>query len=344
MSRILFIGDPHIRPDNTEEVDILIHEIERACTLYHYDMIVVGGDVMHYHERVFTQALNKALEFIDKMRKIAPTYVLVGNHDAINNSIFLTDHHWMNALKKWDDVYIVDHVLIKDDVVMCPYVAPGRFIEAIETKLTSDEWMKKSIFFAHQEFKGCKMGAIISEHGDEWEDDYPIVVSGHIHDHQKVSENIYYPGTPLQHSFGDSDVRVLASILLENNESPVITFLPLNVPKKQIIKTTMKNLSECMSSSRAHKNIKIKLDASSTEFSAFKQTSEYKELIKKGVKIQLVEKKKMYNDNDKNDKNDNDKNDEQSIDFTKILTDLVKNDDEIVNHLYHELFVNELVI
>jgi hypothetical protein len=29
---ILFIGDPHIKNDNGEDVDILIHEIKRICS------------------------------------------------------------------------------------------------------------------------------------------------------------------------------------------------------------------------------------------------------------------------------------------------------------------------
>lgn len=352
---ILFIGDPHIRPDNTEEVDILIHEIERVCrdASRPFDMIVIGGDVMHYHERVFTPALNKALEFIDKMRTIAPTYVLVGNHDAINNSIFLTEHHWMNALKKWENVYIVDNIIVKGDIILCPYVPPGRLIEAIETSLPRDEWVNKKIIFAHQEIKGCRMGAIMSEHGDEWKDKYPVLISGHIHDHQKVGENVYYPGTPLQHSFGDSDVRVVTSIVINNDNDyddikPV--FLPLRVPVKKIVKSTLKDLTTFLSKmENVDKNIKVKLDTTTVEFSAFKQTTQYKDLVKQGVKFQLKPQTKKYNNNDdenkENEENDEDEeNDNKNEDFSTILKELVKNDSKLVNDIYHELFVNELIL
>ena len=43
------------------------------------------------------------------MSEITMTYILVGNHDMINNQQFLTDNHWMNGLKQWDNIVIVDH-------------------------------------------------------------------------------------------------------------------------------------------------------------------------------------------------------------------------------------------
>ena len=346
MSRVLFIGDPHIRPDNGDEVDILIHEIHSICREKPVDVIVIGGDVMHYHERVFTQALNKALDFIDKMRKLATTYILVGNHDAINNSIFLSDHHWMNALKAWDNVVIVDDIVVHSnpstDFILCPYVPPGRLIEAIETKFPREKWLNIPLIFAHQEIKGCRMGAILSEDGDEWDESYPILVSGHIHDHQRVGLNVYYPGTPLQHAFGDSDIRVVAYITLNSKEdNPTIDFLPLkNVPRKKVVHLSLdkiNKLNEKLNELNDDKTkLKLKIDASNAEFSAFKQTARYKELIDNGVKIQL----QRVNKGDGYVNNVSDKND-----FSQILEELVKSDeDDIVKHVYNELFMEKMVI
>ena len=106
--RFLFIGDLHIKTDNSEEIDILLMEIDRVCSEEKYDNIVLGGDIMHYHERLFTQCLNKSLHFLNKLSKIAYTYVLVGNHDYVNNSEFLTENHWMNSLKTVENLKIVD--------------------------------------------------------------------------------------------------------------------------------------------------------------------------------------------------------------------------------------------
>lgn len=330
--KVLFIGDPHIKTDNSEDVDILLDELTRILTSSSYDAVIIGGDVMHYHERLFTPALNKSLLFIDTIRKLAFTYVLVGNHDAVNNSIFLTDQHWMNALKSWDNVKIVDTVVDGGDFMLCPYVPPGRLIEALETFPDKNSWRDKRVLFVHQEIKGCKMGAIVSTDGDEWLDEYPHIVSGHIHDNQRIGRNVYYPGTPLQHSFGDSDIRVVLQIEIQKNEIK-FTDIPLNVPRKQIIKATMNTIAN-INQTNQNVKLKIKLDATSVEFSAFKNTREYKELIEKGVKIQLQKKDVAVTDV-KNEKDDN---------FTQILESLVEEDESLVRSLYNEILFDKLVL
>jgi UDP-2,3-diacylglucosamine pyrophosphatase LpxH len=367
--KILFIGDPHIKTDNGEEVDLLIKEIQRVSSVEKnekkYDYIIVGGDVMHYHERLFTLALNKALHFIDILRKIAPTYILVGNHDAINNSIFLTEQHWMNALKSWDNVVIVDNVMtISDTVGLCPYVPPKRLIEAFSTKMTKEEWMKMKVWFVHQEINGCRMGAILSENSDEWLEEYPILISGHIHDHQQPQENVYYPGTPLQHSFGDSDVRVLTKIEIENDVN--ITYLPIDVPVKKILKTVLSSIDKVVNvirkerESNRHISFKIKIEATTSEFSAFKQTKMYRELLDEDVKIQLCamnkrEDKRGDNENiEKNDDNNQKEENDESNDlndskgetknFKEMLEEMVKGDEKIVRDLYDEIVLEKMIL
>jgi len=345
--KFLFIGDVHVKTDNSEEIDILLYEIQRISKDLKLDYIIVGGDVMHYHERLFTQCLNKSINFLKKLSEIAYTYVLVGNHDYINNSEFLTQNHWMNSIKSWENLKIVDEVIEEKEFILCPYVYPGRFIEALETK--TKDWSNKQIIFAHQEFKGCKMGAIVSIDGDSWEENYPYVVSGHIHDNQKVGDNIYYPGSPLQHAFGDSDTRVLCHISTDEYKSrPEIIDIPLNVPKKRIIKATLSNIKDVIKKELSKNDdkdikndIKIKLDVTNEEFKLFKETKDYKDLINKGIKIQI---NKRSNKNDKNESDEkNEKNDSEN-NFTSLLENMVKNDEIMVKSLYDEIILNKILI
>jgi DNA repair exonuclease SbcCD nuclease subunit len=338
--KFLFIGDVHVKTDNSEEIDILLLEIQRISKEFLFDYIVVGGDVMHYHERLFTQCLNKSIGFLKKLTDIAYTYVLVGNHDYINNSEFLSQNHWMNSIKNWKNLKIVDEVIEEKEFILCPYVYPGRFIEALETK--TKDWIDKRIIFAHQEFKGCKMGAIISVDGDSWQDNYPYVISGHIHDNQKVGENIYYPGSPLQHAFGDSETRVLCHISLgDSKDKPEIIDIDLNVPKKRIVKANLSNIKDIIKNTKNTKNteqVKIKLDTTNEEFKLFKETKEYKEMMNMGIKIQ-INKKKM----DKNKDNKDEEKDEEN-NFTYILENMVKNDEPMVKSLYDEIILNKILI
>jgi DNA repair exonuclease SbcCD nuclease subunit len=335
--RFLFIGDVHIKTDNAEEIEILITEIDRVCSENKYNYIIVGGDIMHYHERLFTQCLNKSLHFLNKLSNIAYTYVLVGNHDYINNSEFLSENHWMNSMKNVKNLKIVDNVTEEKDFILCPYVYPGRFIEALETK--TKEWNSKKIIFAHQEFRGCKMGAIVSVEGDEWKENYPFVISGHIHDNQKVGNNIYYPGSPLQHAFGDSETRVLCDILLEKDENnPKIIDIPLNVPKKRIMKTDIQNIKKIKEITENLDNlnkIKIKLDVTNEEFKLFKETKDYKDLINKGVKIQITKKK--------TDKKEIEETKDET-NFTQILENIIDDDEPLVRELYNQVVLGIIKI
>jgi len=284
--KLLFIGDPHIKNDNHEEVNILIELLKQICVDEKVDRIIIGGDLMHYHERIFTQALNKTLEFVNVLSTYAPTDILVGNHDMINNQQFLTKNHWMNVLSNYHNVHIIDKPIMKMDgdftYLLCPYVYPGRFIEALNV---CENWKNSNVIFAHQEFKGCKMGAIVSKDGDEWNEKFPQVISGHIHDNQNPQPNIYYPGAPLQHAFGDTETRVVCYI----DENCKIVDIPLDVPKKKLLTTTLSKLDVSSLSNSGKTTLKIKLSATPEEFKLFKQTSDYKSCIEKGIMVQLNE-------------------------------------------------------
>ena len=69
--QIVAIGDTHFKVDNMNIVDKLIEEIVSKLTLLKPDLIVLLGDILHDHERLHTLALNRALDFINKLRNIS---------------------------------------------------------------------------------------------------------------------------------------------------------------------------------------------------------------------------------------------------------------------------------
>jgi DNA repair exonuclease SbcCD nuclease subunit len=318
MVRLLSIGDPHFRIDNLEEVQCFINNLVGLVHSEKPDAIVVMGDLLHDHERLNTTVVNRAYEFINQMRALCPVYVLVGNHDYINNSQFMSTNHWMNALKEWKDVYIIDktYTLTHDNIriLMLPYVSAGRFEEAL-----GDDWNWKddvSAIFCHQEFKGCRMGAIVSEHGDEWNSNYPPIVSGHIHERQMIGDNVYYPGSCMQHAFGESANKSIAMCVIRSN-SMHVTEHTFDMPSKHIVYVNMDelknyNIKDIDTKDRYRLTVQGPLE----EFNQFKKSTKYKDLIKQGVKI-------AYRTNKKND--DVNKLEKQGSDnFTTILEDLIK--------------------
>ena len=79
--KILFVGDQHVQPENITEINLLIEKLMVLGAEFKPDRIVLAGDLCHTHEWVHSSAMNKAYELVKKMREIAKTFVLVGNHD-----------------------------------------------------------------------------------------------------------------------------------------------------------------------------------------------------------------------------------------------------------------------
>jgi len=283
---VLFIGDPHFQTNNIPDVELFLTSITSIASNRVPDIIVIAGDILHTHERIHTIALNKAYELVDAMRAIAPTYILVGNHDYTSNSQYLTDSHWMNGMKKWDNVYIIDRVLHEKlngiDFVFVPYVFPGRFKEALGT--SAFDWSGAGCIFAHQEFKGCKMGAIVSEIGDVWDLTSPTVVSGHIHSKQYPQPNIYYPGTPMQHAFGEASGNTVSYITFKSNSDFSINDVCLNLPTKKIMYMDVAGLEKYEPPTGPDK-IRLTINGNYEEFKALKKTTKYKDIMAMGVKI-----------------------------------------------------------
>jgi DNA repair exonuclease SbcCD nuclease subunit len=223
--KILCIGDPHLRIEDEIQAKLLIKNINTLLTENtNINIIVILGDILHNHEKLHSASLNLALEFFKMCKNYCPTYCLVGNHDATNNTIFLNTNHWMNICKEWKNFTVVDKPIIIDikgiSLGFCPYVPDGRFVEAISTikSENGNDWLNCNIVFVHQLFNGAKMGAIVAENVEEYLDDYPLCISGHIHSKQKIKNNLYYTGSSTYVGYGDNGKKYLMLINTEYNK------------------------------------------------------------------------------------------------------------------------------
>ena len=73
---------------------------------------------------------------------------------------------------KRDD--IIAYLKTKDeDVISIEGLQSVRMIALSETESVAiskyENWKECRAIFCHQEFKKCKMGAVVSEHGDDWD-------------------------------------------------------------------------------------------------------------------------------------------------------------------------------
>lgn len=248
--KALIIGDPHFKVSNRRETDIMVKDILDEAKKHQPHFIVVLGDVLDRHEIIHVNPLTRAISFLQALTRYAPTYVLIGNHDLKNNQEFLSEEHPFTALKSWKDITIVDRpisrIIQDQSFVFVPYVPPGQFLQALEHLPLSDvtHWTKARCIFAHQEFRGCHMGAIISSEGDVWNPEWPLVISGHIHDYQQLQRNLLYPGTPIQHTYSDrQDKGITLCHFPPNTDDYQSTRLTLTVPLKHIVRLSYTQLT-----------------------------------------------------------------------------------------------------
>jgi DNA repair exonuclease SbcCD nuclease subunit len=288
MTKILAIGDPHFKVDNIEESKILTDNLSLFLSQNtDIEIIVVLGDILHNHEKLHTVALNNAINFFTMLTSHKRRcFCLVGNHDATSNTIFLSDNHWMNVLKGWDGLTIVDHPIIEfinetEYITLCPYVPDGRLVEALNTL---DDWRNAKYICAHQLIDGAKMGPIIAQGVEEWKEEYPFCINGHIHENQRPQENLYIPGSAMQEGYGDMSDKIVALITLTNDKIPIIDEIDLNIKRKKIIYTTVDEIDTIQSKLEKNENIdyKIVVKGSDAELKALKNSSKYKDALEIG--------------------------------------------------------------
>jgi len=353
-SKGIIIGDQHFKISNIPEVE---EYIEKICNIVKEecpDFIVLLGDMLDQHEKIHTTPLNKAYDFIDRMRKITKTFVIVGNHDMSSNQVFLTDEHWLNGLKEWENVIVVDKVIVHSinniELVFCPYVFAGRFEEALNT-IENYDWKNAKCIFCHQEFEGCKMGAISSIEGDRWDLKNPNIISGHIHKNQTIN-NIYYPGSSMQVSFGETDKNIISSVEFEiNNEGYKLREIEIDLPRKKIVYVDVDEFNN-FNVDKTKDKLKLTVSGSYEEFKTLKKTKKYKEIIDEGVQVVFKSKKKEMkrikehlSEQIENQKNNNDDdNFNMASSFQNILNDFIKKEKNPYLFETYELVINNKLV
>ncbi len=302
--RILVIGDPHFKPDNAPDTDLMAERILASARERKPHLIVVLGDTLHTFERLYQDPLTRAVKFLAALEEIASErlWLLIGNHDRPNNNVFLTDEHPFVALEHWKKTRVVsrplmDTLTLSSESGACsirllclPYVAPGRLDEALQTigysldpKKEFQSISEASIVFAHQEFFGCRLGARTSEHGDRWPENAPPCFSGHIHEYDVLQGNLTYVGTPIQHGYSDDYNKAVLYLDLEvsGNRGTIVhqERVNLQLPRKIKITLTAEELAQYQPPENS--TIRIVVEGDPTQIRQVLQLAHVKEMLQR---------------------------------------------------------------
>lgn len=289
----LAIGDNHIKTSSMKESQEMCRKIIELVKERKPDFIVNLGDTLDRHETIHSNPLCLAINFLSDLAELAPLYLNIGNHDLSNTNDFLKDVHPFTALKKWSNTKIIDKIVEADiknhKFLFAPYVPPGRFMEALNTLPNIQEKLSQTItIFCHQEFFGAQMGAVVSQNGDKWSLSNPLVISGHIHEYQRVQENIIYVGCPMQHTFGTENIEYTVSLFTFSKDSinkVIWTEQRINLDLPRRLLVHLKPEEVLAWQVPENRITKVVISGTSAEIKATMKLDYIKQIEKKGVKV-----------------------------------------------------------
>lgn len=341
--KVIVIGDPHIKVNNLREAKLLVERSVEMVKRVKPHFVVCLGDLLDKHETIHEGPFNLAIEFMKQLSELCMTFLIVGNHDYCNNTQFLSTRHPYNALKKWKNFVVVDSVKVYHpegndgpEFVFVPYTEPGRFLEALNYYTM---WEMADCIFAHQEFYGAKMGSIVSKEGDKWDEDFPLVVSGHIHEYGWLQSNILYTGSAMQHSFGENDDKRIGLCLFDSdNETEPFEYKRINLKlqRKRILYLDSQEFKEFDPNQYEDEKIRLSVQCTPEEYKSITALPTYQKLVNDGVKVVFSGKKIL------DEKVEQFKKERKNIigdtkGYSDILFTLVKNEREEVMEVYNEL-------
>lgn len=290
MYKVLCVGDPHFKSSNKLDTDALTTEIIRVVNETSPDLVVLLGDILDNGKKIDSPALTRATDLIYSISELVQTYVLIGNHDMINNQQFLTPVNPFTGIRNSDTITIVWKLeklfipILESWFLFVPYTPPGRFNEVIEE---CDMSTVKSIF-SHQEYRGASLtsnGSKLSLNGDVWNKNAPFIASGHIHTHAWLQPNILYVGTPMQSDFGDITKKSLSLLTFTNdNALPLEERIELNLRTRRIVHL---NVSDAYRWEDIGNNIiwKVYIDGPASEVNMFLRSGKCIWLEQNGVTV-----------------------------------------------------------
>ena len=266
---LLVIGDLHFQERDIELYTTFIDRLEtNILQKKEYEAVILLGDIQHKFKIVDRAAQTLVCLLFKMITKYTNLYVLVGNHDYDNATQFLTENHTLMPFKTWPKVKIIDKptkvILLEKNMLLCPYVPKGRFMEAVETHLKKE---KPSLLFCHQEFLGSLMGPYPSLDGDIWPEMYPMVISGHAHGRHQVGKNIQYVGMPYDDSYDETHKRYILEL---DNSLKFIWLNSLKMPRKMQTTLTIEEAMEWQP--KKNTSYRLKIVCSGEEYKQFLKT------------------------------------------------------------------------
>ena len=210
MTRFAHISDTHIRNVKyQEEYKIVFKQLYESLEREQPDYIIHTGDIAHTKTQLSPEYFELCSDFLKNLADIAPTYIILGNHDgnlkndnrqdAITPIIEALGHPNLHLLKNAGETKL-----------------GKKFTLNVLSVFDRDNWTKPSsksrinIALYHGAIRGCQISDRFTlESGEDTIsifDGFDYAMLGDIHRRQHLDEDgrIWYAGSTVQQNFGES--------------------------------------------------------------------------------------------------------------------------------------------
>ena len=235
--KIAHIADTHIK-------NLKYHEDYRACFEQMYeilrqqdvDYIVHCGDIAHTKTQISPEFVEMASDFFSSLGSIAPTYVILGNHDgnlknssrqdAITPIIQALDIPTIHLLKNAGEIVVDDDLTLN-----------------VLSVFDRDNWTdpsdpdKINIALYHGAISNCQTDAgWTMEHGEDnltIFEEFDFAMLGDIHKRQFLDkeQRVYYAGSTIQQNHGEEDDKGFSVWTINSKDDWNIEHFTLQNPR-----------------------------------------------------------------------------------------------------------------
>lgn len=199
MAKVLYVGDPHAKPDCLDEMAKLVEFIWTVAEANVVDYIVFLGDQFHTHSIIHLSVLNFWRHAFERLSKGPKVLALVGNHDISGK---IGDYANAMMLYNPNHVKVINLPIKIQGILFVPYQhSRDDFVEICRSGETDT-------VVCHQTFDGSKYenGFPAKDGVDPNLIPQKWVISGHIHTPQTIGK-IWYPGAPRWQTISDANVQ-----------------------------------------------------------------------------------------------------------------------------------------
>jgi DNA repair exonuclease SbcCD nuclease subunit len=206
--RFLFVGDPHARVSNLQEMEKLVDFLANMPERDRFDFVLLAGDLFNDHAVV---RLEVAQFWRSALTRLSSSYretvVLVGNHDMAGSRQMEKGTNALHLVtKEINNLELVDRPTgALGTFAAIPYTSNEEEFVAAANELYKDGFT--DLLVCHQTFNGAMYDNGFYAPGGFDASRVPQrrIISGHIHTSQEFGK-VWYPGTPRWENRNDANL------------------------------------------------------------------------------------------------------------------------------------------